>query len=502
MLKWVVLILVLMFVYHVREVFPPFVVGGIIAYLLFPLVSILHRFLTRFWVFKWMTPGWAVAFIYLMTAAVIGTLVYKLGPTLAEQINTLVTNRQDIATKLVQSASDQLNLNLNVPESSQALLKWLEDSVANPSDIAHFGGLLSHSLLDILVCIVSSIYFMLDSKRVGRFFLRFVPDHKKTTMVNMIGQMNLMLSKYVVGQLILIALMSAVAFGFLTCWKIKYALLVAILSGCFEIIPVLGPFIAISIAVIVAVSQFGISIQVPGIIACYMIARWLEDYAVIPAIIGHAVELHPLAVIFAVLVGETMAGPLGMLIAIPVAASCKVVIDTFYPPEHDEPQAHPQSPNLMARLFSSLSEPTHRGNGTNAHSTRDDRETTTEARTAEPKAPEVIRTAEPKAPEVIRTAEPKAPEVNRTAEPKAPEVNRTAEPKAPEVNRTAEPKAPEAVEAREIKPPAQEVKAIETKPTTQIIQMPIDPASESAMPAKRSENNGNAEPRSVEPPRP
>ena len=69
-----------------------------------------------------------------------------------------------------------------------------------------------------------------------------------------------------------------------------------------------------------------------GIIICYTLARWTEDYIIIPRIIGHAVELHPLIVIFAVLCGEVMAGALGMLIAIPVAASIKLVVDFLYPP--------------------------------------------------------------------------------------------------------------------------------------------------------------------------
>jgi hypothetical protein len=235
----------------------------------------------------------------------------------------------------------------------------IENSIGKPEEIVHFGGMLSHGLLSLLVCIVSSIYFIIDSKRVGRFFLRFVPSANKTTMVNMIGQMNLMLSKYVVGQVILIALMSAVAFTFLTgLFHLRYALLIAILSGFFEIIPVLGPFIAISIAVVVGVSQCGVSVALP-IVGCFLIARWLEDYLVVPNIIGHAVELHPLAVIFAVLVGETMAGALGMLIAIPVAASIKVVIDTFYPPEEHQVHLAPK-PSIVAKMWSSLTHPANK----------------------------------------------------------------------------------------------------------------------------------------------
>jgi predicted PurR-regulated permease PerM len=352
MVKWVMLFLTLLFVYHVREVFPPFVVGGIIAYLLFPLVQFVNR-LKNMRAFFWMSPGVAIGLIYLLTAALLGAVVYKFGPTLADQITGLVEQRHELATNLVTFTSQYFNLQLDVHETSEQVLKGIENSIGKPEEIVHFGGMLSHGLLSLLVCIVSSIYFIVDSKRVGRFFLRFVPAANKTTMVNMIGQMNLMLSKYVVGQVILIALMSAVAWTFLTAlFHLKYALLIAILSGCFEIIPVLGPFIAISIAVVVGVSQSGVAVALP-IVGCFLIARWLEDYLVVPNIIGHAVELHPLAVIFAVLVGETMAGALGMLIAIPVAASVKVVIDTFYPPE--DHQVHvPPKPNALSKLWNSL----------------------------------------------------------------------------------------------------------------------------------------------------
>jgi predicted PurR-regulated permease PerM len=348
MFKWLVFVLLLMFIYHIREVFPPFIVGGIIAYLLFPLVTTVNK-LNRFGVFRWMNPKFAILFIYLTTAGMLGFLGYKFGPTLAEQVSNLIDQRHVIVTNLVTQIANGFNMELNVEETSRQILKTVESSIGKPEELVHLGGLLSHGLLSLLVCIVSSIYFIVDSRRVGKFFLRFVPDKSRVTAVNMIAQMNLMLSKYVVGQLVLIVLMSGVAGLFLSLLKMKYALVIAILSGIFEIIPVLGPFIAISIAVIVGVSQFGVSIA-PWIILFYFVARQLEDYYVIPLIIGRAVELHALAVIFAVLVGETMAGALGMLIAIPVAASIKVILDTFYPPEEHSPPAH-EEPNLVARIL-------------------------------------------------------------------------------------------------------------------------------------------------------
>ncbi|MDR3615107.1 MAG: AI-2E family transporter [Candidatus Obscuribacterales bacterium] len=349
MFKWIAVVLILLFVYHVREVFPPFIVGGILAYLLFPLVNIVNK-LNRYPLLRWMSPKWAILFIYCGVAVSLGWLIFRFGPVLGSEVHNLVDQRHEIVTNLVTQIATGFKMNLDVERTSETLLQAIESSVGKPEELVHIGGLLSHGLLSLLICVVSSIYLIVDSKRVGRFFLRFVPDHNRVTMINIVGQLNKMLSKYVVGQLILIIIMSVVAFVFLSIFKIKYALVIAIMSGILEIIPVLGPFLAIAIAVIVSVSQFGIGIA-PWIIGCYWIARQLEDYYVVPAVIGHAVELHPLGIIFAVIVGETMAGALGMLIAIPVAASLKVVIDTYYPPEESMLHQHVEEPNVMARVL-------------------------------------------------------------------------------------------------------------------------------------------------------
>lgn len=159
-----------------------------------------------------------------------------------------------------------------------------------------------------------------------------------------------MLSKYVRGQLFLIVLMSCVAYGILHFWlHVKYALLIAILSGFLEIIPVLGPFFAITIATVVGVANQGVQVA-PYIIFGYWIARLVEDYIIVPRFIGHAVELHPLAIIFAVLCGEVTGGALGMLIAIPVAASIKEIIDFLYPADGSAPGSNsPPAPGKSTR---------------------------------------------------------------------------------------------------------------------------------------------------------
>lgn len=339
MIRWFFLFLLLIFIYHVREVFPPFIVGGIIAYLLNPFVKYLCKS------FNWLRPGIAIAFIYLGFVLILSLTAWHFGPTLVDQFSNLVENRHEMVESLVEQVSTQFGMSLDIKKTAADILGSLEGSVGKPEEIVHMGGLISKSLLAILVTIVSSVYFMLDSARVGHFFLRFVPQERRVTVVNLSSQMNVMLSKYVSGQLLLIIIMSIIAFTFLSYFKLKYALLIAIVSGVLEIIPVLGPLLAISIATIMAIAQLGFSVAwiIP---LCYWIARLFEDYYIVPNIVGHAVELHPLAVIFAVLVGETMAGALGMLIAIPVAASVKVILDFLYPdaeaaPHHKHEHGNP-----------------------------------------------------------------------------------------------------------------------------------------------------------------
>jgi predicted PurR-regulated permease PerM len=337
MIKWIYVLFIAIFLYHVREVFPPFIVGAIIAYLLVPLVN---RLATSAKV----SMRVAVTVIYLLFVAVVAGAIWWAGPKIAQELNNLYTDRLEIVSNLISQVATQFGWQVDEAKATGDILRTLEQSVGKPEELVHIGGIVSKSMLELLVTIVSSIYLIVDSQRVGFFFLRFVPKERHQTTLEMIGQMNSMLSKYVRGQLILITLMATFAYLFLHfIFHLHYALVIAIVSGFLEIIPVLGPILATTTATVVGISQYGFGVAF-WIIIAYTLARWAEDYTIIPNVIGHAVELHPLAVIFAVLCGEVTAGALGMLIAIPVAASIKVVLDVLYPPLPKEQTKAPPTP--------------------------------------------------------------------------------------------------------------------------------------------------------------
>lgn len=354
MLKWVALFLLIWFLYQIREIFPPFIVGGIVAYLLLPLVKFVSREMK-------IPSAVAVLIIYVAIGGTLFALGWFFGPLVVDQIDNLIKQRKELAFNLVSQLSTAFGWDLNVEKASEELLANIESNVGTPGELVHIGGILSKSFLAVLVTVVSSIYLIADSNRVGQFFLRFIPPDRRATVTELTQRTNVMLSRYVRGQLLLVTIMSTVAWIFLHfIFKLKYALVIAIASGFLEIIPVLGPILATGIATIVGVAQGGIGLALP-IIACYTLARWTEDYVIIPRIIGHAVELHPLVVIFAVLCGEVMAGALGMLIAIPVAACIKLIVDFLYPPI-DSANGHAKaipSPEEAAAKPEQMEKPAH-----------------------------------------------------------------------------------------------------------------------------------------------
>src|SRR5207244_12728303 len=113
-------------------------------------------------------------------------------------------------------------------------------------------------------------------------------------------------------------------------FRLPYALWIGILSGILEVIPLIGPIMAAVIACTVGFSQGGAN-EAAALAVSYLVLRQVEDQLVMPIVVGRAVHVHPLVTVFAVLAGEKIAGVLGMILAVPVAATVKVVLDDASP---------------------------------------------------------------------------------------------------------------------------------------------------------------------------
>lgn len=206
------------------------------------------------------------------------------------------------------------------------------DRATQPGQVREVAQTTFAVLLKIVIWFFATFYLLLNGRRSVEYLYRFVPDEYVGRARQMGERIHAVLGRYLRGQLYLILIMTAASYVALRIFKIPYALPIAIGTGILEVIPFIGPIIAGTLASLVALSTHGVGTMI-GIIITYFVLRQLEDQIVVPQIIGRVVHLDPVVTIFVVLAGERVAGLIGVLFAVPLAAVFRVVIDELFPPK-------------------------------------------------------------------------------------------------------------------------------------------------------------------------
>jgi predicted PurR-regulated permease PerM len=326
---WALPVVILVLLYMVRRMLGPFVIAGVLTYIFSMVVDSLQERL------HW-PRGLIVTLLYLVVLSIIGVGLYFGAEALYLQTRDLLRRGPNLIEQgLRQIMGDQPYTFAGITVTASLLAERIDEGVrgyfGNGGDAIHLAGEVVARLLDSLLVIVVSFYLMLDGKRLGVYLLKFVPSGSRARTGYVAGRIHRVLGAYLRGQLLLIGLMSLVSFLILQfIFQVPYALPLGILTGFLEILPLLGPAIAAVLAASVALAAHGPGAAL-GVVVAYTILRQLEDQLIMPFVVGRAVELHPVVTIFAVLAGGAMAGVLGMLLAVPVAAAIKVVLDFLYP---------------------------------------------------------------------------------------------------------------------------------------------------------------------------
>jgi predicted PurR-regulated permease PerM len=328
--KWLALLALVALLWVARDILPPFIVGGILAYILSPVVDQLAARL------RWRRPIAALLVFSCLALALVAGL-WLVGARLVEEVRLLGRESPDIIGTIAERVTggqrvDILGQEINARILAARLNQVIDDALGQPSQAMTAARLAIDVGLNVVLSLIAVAYLLVDGYRLEGFLLRFVPASHRVHYAHVSAEVRVVLGRYLRGQLVLVVLMSAVTFVMLEwVFHLPYALWLAILTGVLELIPLLGPFTAGAIACAVSLSQGGLP-QAIGVGIGYFVLRELEDQLVMPNVVGRAVHVHPLVTIFAVLVGERLAGVLGMILAVPVAAGVKVVLDYAYPP--------------------------------------------------------------------------------------------------------------------------------------------------------------------------
>lgn len=185
---------------------------------------------------------------------------------------------------------------------------------------------LSH-LFDILTAAFLCIYFMLEGEYAYRFFLSLFPYPQRARLDNTLQRAELKISKWLFGQgllMLILGISSTIVFGIL---HVRYFLLLGVLMGLFNIIPIAGGVITIVLAA--GVAALDSWTKMAGVLIFYAIYVNVENAVLTPRIMRSSVNLMGLTVLIALLCGTALAGVVGALVAVPTAALISVLLDEY-----------------------------------------------------------------------------------------------------------------------------------------------------------------------------
>ena len=319
-----------------RDVLAPFVVGVLIVYLLDPIVERLAR--ARI---AGRRPPRAVLIllVYLVaTLAVLEFIFLLIGP-LIEQVRAFANGAPGYVDELNARLAELLGWwnRLDLPaDVKQAIDKAAADLLANIGSLIPtilrpvFSSVLGFvgSAFGYLIIPVWTFWILRDRPGIVRAFDRAVPAAWRADTWATLGIVRRVFGSWIRGQLILGFVVGIATFiGLMVLGALvdpvfsRYAVLLSVIAGVLELLPVIGPIIAAIPAVLL-----GATAGVPGIIAAlllYFAIQQLENTILVPQIQGDATDLHPAVVIFSLILGGAIAGLLGAILALPIAATLR-----------------------------------------------------------------------------------------------------------------------------------------------------------------------------------
>jgi predicted PurR-regulated permease PerM len=305
-------------VYLLRSTLFLFVLAVLFAYLLAPLVNLIDRLLpaspTR-------TPALALAYVLVVGLAVaagvlIGTRVVEQATELAQRFPHILMGWE---------ASFQAR----VPDSLKAqLMARFNDLIAAlPAFGLRFLALMGNLIYVVLVPVLAFLCLK-DGVLVRHHVLSLVAAGPRRALLDdILADINLMLAHYMRA----LVLLSAIAFTaysiFLTVLGVHFGILLGVLAGALEFIPMIGPLAAGALVLVIAGAFSGHLLAILVFIVAF---RMFQDYLVSPHLMQHGVQLHPLLVLFGVFAGAELAGIPGTFLSVPVLALVRVLYLRIY----------------------------------------------------------------------------------------------------------------------------------------------------------------------------
>lgn len=345
-------------IYPIRIIFPPLVLAMIVVYLLNPLVTRMER--------RGLSRVWGTLITYVVAFGIIGTLLSFLVPVVADQVEAFARQGPSLINEVTNGVRDIAGrLGIEIQQAS----------TGGAGIVDFFGRLVSFTrglfgvALVFIVGPILAFYLLVDLPKIKRGLRAMIPTRRRGEVESVMERIGRAIGGFFRGQLLVatfVGLASALALWIV---GLPFWAVVGLISGLFNLIPLVGPFIGGFVAVVVAFTTDagggGLLNLEPGwplalgAAVALLIVQQIDNHILSPNIVARTVNLHPVTVMLGLLAGGTLLGLWGMLLAVPVLATVKILglhaWDTRvqWPPAEPgtsriEPRAAPKPP--MQRL--------------------------------------------------------------------------------------------------------------------------------------------------------
>jgi predicted PurR-regulated permease PerM len=317
--------LLLRLLVYINPVVPPLLLAVVVVYLLNPLVTALER--------RGVPRLAGAGIVYVLFILLVALAIELLVPLVTRQITQVVDHFPeyvaDAQTQVRRVAArfgaepnfrldaDQVRNWLAAGDNRQAVTRWL-------TGLRSFTTSLLGGLVILVIGPIMAFYLLVDLPRLQRGAMALVPPARREEIRGLMDRISQAVGGFFRGQL-LVALFVGVASS-IGLWLVglPFWLLVGMVAGVFNLVPLIGPFIGGGLAVVIALVA-GKPLTALWAALVLLVVQQLDNHLISPNVMSRTVQLHPVVVMLALLVGASFAGLFGMLVIVPLVAVAKIV---------------------------------------------------------------------------------------------------------------------------------------------------------------------------------
>ena len=306
----------------------PLAIAAIVVYLLNPVVSFLER--------RGMRRIFGVTLVYVVFLVIVSTILRLLIPMISEQLTAFIDALPGYANTAIERANQLLarlgydvRISLDNDEIARLIQENRQTIIGLIGGVRDIAGQILHVLVVLAVGIILSIYLLLDLPKIQRGFMQMIPERVRPELTDILERISATLGGFFRGQLLVATFVGVASAVGLTIAGVPFGILIGLIAGILNLVPLIGPFLAMIPAVLVGLLSGQPSKALWAAIVL-LVVQQIDNHVVSPNVMGRTVNLHPVTVMLALLAGAALAGILGMLVVIPSVAVAKVLIAALW----------------------------------------------------------------------------------------------------------------------------------------------------------------------------